>query len=305
MHRIMGAYMSYLSRAQPVLEASPALPSSRYAPSFWSTTAVSTCAFLSMQALFPACMARVLGKRWHALSPVVQAKMVNTLAGSVHHIVVSVASAAALWNDVQEQSQGEGHFIDYTHNMRLVGFTGGYFVADTLHTLATEPWTLDFIFHHGAALLIIFRGVTVSLGRWVPHVLICETSSIAFNIMWILRQLQLSHTPAYNYATLAFVLLFTITRIVNLPVVMVTVWNKFSEDLNELGRAKWLLWGIVGLQFYWWFKILRQLKPLLATLVAVVHHRIRVRAAPRALQAAAAQAAESTLDELEDEIAAM
>ncbi|RYG57566.1 hypothetical protein EON66_00050, partial [archaeon] len=145
----------------------------------------------------------------------------------------------------------------------------------------------------------------VTLGRWVPHILICETSSIAFNIMWILRQLQLSHTPAYNYATLAFVLLFTITRIVNLPVAMATVWTKFNEDLRELGHAKWLLWGIVGLQFFWWFKILRQLKPLLATLVAVVHHRIRVHAAPRALQAAAVRAAESTLDELEDEIAAM
>ncbi len=65
---------------------------------------------------------------------------------------------------------------------------------------------------------------------------------------------------AYQISTALFVLLFTMTRIVNLTMlVYTTTYGSHAGESNTLGPFQYVLWPIVAMQFYWWVKIVAQL----------------------------------------------
>ena len=254
----------------------------RFPPGFAAAAATSAVGFMAANAALPWVLPRVV-PGWERLTPATQRKFVFYVSSCAHHLVAAPWSTGILVAEARAHAAGR-HF-NYLASLRLGAFTTGYFVADFLGTLREAVSSPDFLFHHVAALFIIWRGVRPQLARFIPHFMICEWSTILLDVMWVMRQLGAVGTPSYNAIALAFFAAFTVTRIINLPLMAVAAFTKFHGSVDgALGRFKWVIPAVVALQFHWWFKILAQITPLLRALLPAALGGL----APAAAAAAAA-----------------
>lgn len=123
--------------------------------------------------------------------------------------------------------------------------------------------TLDFL-HHAMALVLIYWGVTERFARFVPHLIVCESSTIFLDITWILRKLK-ADSPSnglFMATALAFILTFSVSRIANMvsppqvrvasrptlsaalslqPAMLHSFFTVHKRDSDELGAAKYCL----------------------------------------------------------------
>lgn len=136
----------------------------------------------------------------------------------------------------------------------------GYLVGDTLFyalPLATKG-QLEYLIHHILGFWLTYGAFTASSTTIIslfPHFLATEMSTAFFSLGWIARNTSYKQTDMWliNLLENIFVVLFTLTRIINMPYIVVTNW----EDLTDVGLARYSLIPIVMLQFYWFYKIIR------------------------------------------------
>jgi hypothetical protein len=203
-----------------------------------------------------------------ALPPTKRKEFSDNVLALLHHAIAAPWALLRLRDDWRQQAErGPAVHIDYSGNTRIVSFTMAYFLADFLNALRTIRQTPDAAFHHLAGIIVISGLRRGRIMRWIPHVLVAEISSVFLCLMWFMRQLGRTGSPPYNAAGVTFVLLFTATRIVHLPVMLATLALKHKKDLDALGRGKWMMPLVQALQFYWYSKILRQFAPLITTLM--------------------------------------
>lgn len=81
--------------------------------------------------------------------------------------------------------------------------------------------------------------------------------------MWFLRQFKLTHTPAYNSIALLFAALFFVLRVVALPRVILGIFTDHPRMVKRIGVIAHTLWPVIGLQWWWFYKIAKQVLPLL------------------------------------------
>jgi hypothetical protein len=236
---------------------------SYFPPGFFKKAALSTVGFMGLHALCPRVLPKII-PGYTSLTTDTQNKFVYYISSMAHHLVVAPLATQFLWQEYKEGvAKGPRHRIDYSPSMDLAAFSSGYFIADFIGTLDQVFTNPDFFLHHLAAMALIVKGVDIRLTRFVPHFLICEWSTIFLDVLWILKQFGMEASPVYQLSAVGFVVLFTLTRIVNLPVLMYAAFTKHKKDLDAvLGRVKWVLPAVTALQFYWWHKILRQFAPL-------------------------------------------
>lgn len=138
---------------------------------------------------------------------------------------------------------------------------------------------IEFFLHHVAALLLIGRGISKSVSRFVPHFLVCEFSTILLDVMWFMRQYGVASPLNKHFvlAALSFFSVFTLTRIVNMPLMMHAAFTTHRKDIEHFGYAKWTLLGVQALQLWWYYKIVRQFAPLISVGIALLRLKLASR----------------------------
>ena len=210
--------------------------------------------FCTLQFLFPHLLLAIWPAWWNQLSDKKRSEIPPCLAALVHHVVaVSCGLYIFYWEYVN------GYVISASLLLFIAPFVYGYLIGDILFYALPEAIAgkYEYIAHHVLGLWI--TGAVMSSARpevlvLVPVFLITESSSIAFIIGWIMRYTSYKTSSMINYLDMIFALLFTVTRIINFPYKIYKAWP-YAE---ELGIARYTMIPIIGLQFFWFYKILLQ-----------------------------------------------
>ena len=139
------------------------------------------------------------------------------------------------------------------------------FLSDFLVT-PLKSQTLENVLHHVIGVTIINAGVVAvpaAMDAMATPMLLTELSTVLLHIMWLMRTFQRADSAAYTGTTLAFVLIFFLTRVVLLPAYVLHVRAKLPlvwRRLGRFGRAGVL--ALVALQGYWFVQIVRKLGPV-------------------------------------------
>ena len=99
-----------------------------------------------------------------------------------------------------------------------------------------------------------------AIARFIPQLLVCEISSLVFNVSWLVKTLG----PQWNDSAFIvcleylFAISFTLTRVVNMAQIGVGC-VLFSESVQLKVAIAGLMTLIYSLQVYWFLLILKAL----------------------------------------------
>jgi hypothetical protein len=99
-----------------------------------------------------------------------------------------------------------------------------------------------------------------AIARFIPQLLVCELSSLVFNVSWMVKTIG----PHWNDSTLVvcleylFAIFFTLTRVVNMAQIGVGC-VLFSEAFELKVAIAVLMTLIYSLQVYWFVLIVKAL----------------------------------------------
>lgn len=136
-------------------------------------------------------------------------------------------------------------------------FAIGYLTGDLICFAIPEALRgeFEFLIHHVAIIVIVsystFQHPYVC--RWIPHLLICDTTNLLFNTAWILRTTNLKESFVVKALEIGFAASFLFTRVIHLPVVFLVV--AASPYGDGMGWCKLFFLPMVLLQWYWFSKI--------------------------------------------------
>ena len=166
-----------------------------------------------------------------------------------------------------------------------IAFSAGYFIYDLLASIRLDG-ALSMKLHHLFALTIevfvlwehyTFNAVPMSIHSYIPWIFLSESSTILLNTFNINRGVhgatkdEVLKGGSYERSTESkkldpvlfkwFMILFGITRVVIFPYIVFVSLVSVEMDwqLNRVGRTSvgLSLFGLVGLQFMWFMRIVR------------------------------------------------
>ena len=144
---------------------------------------------------------------------------------------------------------------------KIAPFCMGYLISDTLFYALPQlinEMKYEYIIHHILTIYLVYCTISSNSGtinRFIPHLLICDTTNIFFNTAWLLRLTSMKNSLLVTILELIFALSFLLTRVINLSCVFYGLLN--HPNVNELGYAKYTLMPIALLQWFWFYKIMR------------------------------------------------
>lgn len=177
----------------------------------------------------------------------------------VHHLAMVPRAWIHIVRDFTRTSV-ELSIISYpTVEATIAPFCLGYLLGDTICYALPElifSGGMEYMIHHVLTAWLVFASMFVNghLLRFIPHLLICDTTNIFFNIAWLLRTSDAWRGSSIVIVLeLAFAFFFLITRVINMPLAFYAIYrSKYSE---ELGWARITFIPIALLQWYWFSKI--------------------------------------------------
>jgi TLC domain len=179
------------------------------------------------------------------------------LSASLHHVYAVYIALAALRHELV------AYTVPAAFILAIAPITLAYLSADFLVTAVPDALggNYEYLLHHGMGLLIVILSLQAPLAlvRWSPHLLLCEASTIFLSLGWALRKVGMESSPLTSFVNYIFVLIFFITRIVNLPIVFFHIVFLHRDDAVSAGAAVCAMFlGLVVMQFYWFTKILHK-----------------------------------------------
>lgn len=199
---------------------------------------------------------------WYkTLTPRKQKDFPSYVVCLIHHIVRVPNAWVHVLVDFM-RSDTEAAVFNYVKFEAVVGpFCIGYFVSDLLWYAIPEAFRgeFEYLIHHIATLLIISSSIYehAYLCRWIPHLLICDTTNMFFNTAWILRTVGFKDTVFVQCLEIMFAISFLFTRVINMPCFLFVVAT--SSYGSGLGYARIAFLPLGLLQWYWFSKIVSKL----------------------------------------------
>jgi hypothetical protein len=143
---------------------------------------------------------------------------------------------------------------------RMLSTSIGYFLHDFIAMKYEFINDKGMLLHH--LLCLAMCGVSLQqdtgVKKFVPMVALTELSSVFLGVRWLLRELGLAKSKAYNVVLVLFGSSFFATRIVGLQSYLYKIWN--DKDLVALHPLRYLLATLTGLNVYWFYKIVMMAK---------------------------------------------
>lgn len=179
----------------------------------------------------------------------------------VHHSVVIPWGVYYMYLDATLSPDERRAFNFAKAFVPIVPFILGYFVADTVAFALPSALkgNAEFLAHHLLSFVLIFTAADASgpTVRFVPHIFICEISSMIFAISFFVRTVTDAKNPPFIVPLLeyAFALTFVLSRCVNLPAILVVL----RGERHTYPVMCYTLYAIQVLQFFWLYKIVAAL----------------------------------------------
>jgi hypothetical protein len=177
----------------------------------------------------------------------------------IHHVTLVPRAWVHIFQDFQRTS-AEIAMINYPAlESSIAPFCLGYLLGDTICFALPELFRghLEYIIHHILTTWLIMSSMFANghLLRFIPHLLICDSSNLFFNTAWILRTVDsLQGSVVVMILELLFLFFFFVTRVINLPLAFYSLWHSvYSEGL---GYSRYTLLPIACFQWYWFAIIL-------------------------------------------------
>jgi hypothetical protein len=248
-------YWEYLSRPPP---PQPAPTGFDVMPNFYRDTAIWVSIFSLLFLLVPY-ISRSLFPAWYANLDKRKRKEYPSYAVCLYHHACLVPRA---WLHIYHDlliSTAQSHAINYAAKEAVLApFCIAYLVSDTLFFALAEALhgKFEFVIHHVMTIYLVASSVSApgEITRYIPHLLICDTSNLFFNTAWLLRLYGYRDTAIVRALEYLFVIAYFIARVINLPLMFYAL--SLQPHFASLGYARFTLLPIVIFQFYWFHKII-------------------------------------------------
>lgn len=183
----------------------------------------------------------------------------------VHHMRISpiclycIVSDYMAYNAVGGRPFAQNHYDDLYSPSGLYPFSFAYFTADMIvfaipEALKKGMGSKLFLAHHLVALSMLFVTYTRSQGvlTQVFAAMMCtESSTILFNLAWILRAFGFRGSTIVSVFEVSFAVVFIILRNVHLSLLTYLLW----QEIGVFGIFQLSIVGSTFLQFFWASKI--------------------------------------------------
>lgn len=176
----------------------------------------------------------------------------------VHHFAMVPRAWLHIYQDFL-RTEAELAVIHYASvEATIAPFCLGYLLGDTICFAIPEllkgKW--EYIIHHILTSWLVTASMFAPghMMRYIPHLLICDTTNIFFNTAWLMRTSEsLAKTSIVTVLELCFAFVFLIARVSNMPLAFYAIW--ICPTASALGYALYTLPPIACMQWYWFYKI--------------------------------------------------
>lgn len=247
-------YWSFITRELPTSETPIGIET---VPHFYYKTVLWSLFFCALNFVVPFLAKRMFPKWYGSLSDKDQREFPSYAVCLIHHVIMVPIAWVRIYHDVMLSSEMAA-IVDYATAEAGVGpFCIGYLVGDTLCFATQEALALrfEFIVHHFLTISLVMTAIfgPGNLLRYIPHLLICDTTNIFFNSAWLLRRCGLKGSFFVTALEVLFAVTFLLTRVINLPAVFLQV--TLDPRSAAWGWARYTLLPISLMQWYWFSKI--------------------------------------------------
>lgn len=218
---------------------------------FWIATFIALVPIsrFTLSSLFP--------KYYEGLGDKKRVDLLSYTLSFIHHAIVIPWGVYYMYLDATLSFEERKAFNFAKAYVPIVPFILGYFVADTVMFALPSALkgNVEFLAHHILSFFLIFSASEASgpTVRFVPHIFICEISSMIFAISFFVRTVSDPKKPPFIVPLLeyAFAITFVLTRCVNLPFVLYVL----RGERHTYPVMCYTLYAIQVLQFFWLYKI--------------------------------------------------
>ena len=128
----------------------------------------------------------------------------------------------------------------------------GYTFTDTITVAIQEALKgkFDYIVHHFLIVALVLNATYIpdgNIARWIPHLLLCDTTNIFFNAAWLFRTTPLKDSSIVFTLEILFAISFFFIRVIHLPIFLLVCLSK--PYMGSFGWAKFALGPFVLLQW--------------------------------------------------------
>lgn len=207
-------------------------------------------------------VAKLLAPSWHAsLTDRKKREYPAYLVCLIHHSFMVPRAWVHIYSD-SLRSAAELSIIHYANVEATVApFCLGYLIGDTICFAIPEMLrgNVEFIIHHVLVTWLVVASLFSSghMTRFIPHLLLSDTTNLFFNTAWLLRTVGYQDSPIVMILEMLFAISFLIARVINMPLAFWAIYH--CEFSDGLGYSRYTLAPIAILQWYWFYKIVSSL----------------------------------------------
>lgn len=247
-------YWEFISRELPT---DPFPTAVEVIPDFYRKTVLWSIFFSILHLIFPFIARSFFPKWFESLTARDRKDVGSYIVCTIHHLAMVPTAWLHIYRDSLLPLEVSKAVQYAVAEAAVAPFVIGYLVGDTLCYAIPEMFSLrfEFMIHHVLTLYLIVTSLTGPgyFCRYIPHLIICDTTNIFFNTAWVLRRTGLRSSSVVTALELLFALSFFLVRVINLPLVFSqALWH---PGVAEWGYAKYTLLPIVLMQWYWFSKI--------------------------------------------------
>lgn len=237
----MGWLAWYWNRVSRISEVEMPSAASVY-PNYYEETAVMCLAFTLISMVIPIIIKNLFPQWYNSLDSKKQKEVPSYILCLIHHLVQVPWAWYRVYIDFQ-MTDAEQAVYNYTLiNAAAAPFFTGYTVGDTLSHSIWEALQgkYEYIIHHIIILAVIYTGSEApngQLAKYIPHLLLCDTTNILFNTAWLLRTMNMRDSSIVFALEILFVIFFLLTRVVHLPLFLYSIIINYGETIG----VGWLL----------------------------------------------------------------
>jgi TLC domain len=228
-------------------------------PHLYQNTVLLTL-FFSGIFLFTTQIVRNVWSSWYAsLGKRKQHELPSYVLCLVHHFVAVPWAWYRVYCDFHLSAEAAAS-INYAPITAIIApWCIAYLITDTIFYAIPEllKGKLEYMIHHILVLFLVISSLygPGSLLRFIPHLLLSDTTNIFFNTAWLLR-LSESTKESFlvKFCELLFAVAFLLVRVINMPCMFYALSTQ--RDAAGLGPARYVLAPIAAMQWYWFYKIL-------------------------------------------------
>lgn len=169
----------------------------------------------------------------------------------VHHFVAVPTAWYRVTSDFI-QTENDLLTVDYAPlTATITPWCVAYLVADGLFYAIPEALRgkFDMLAHHILVLVLVLSSMygPGSILRFIPHLLISDTTNIFFNIAWLLRLVGWKGSTVVTVCEILFAVSFLFVRVVNMPLMFLALSQ--LKEASGLGPARFVLLPVAVLQW--------------------------------------------------------